>query len=237
MQPTLNKLFFDENDKLLKNVSDNFKEIAKDVLESLDSENFDLNIFIGLILTGSMLTVSWDEHSDLDLHILYDASRGQQELTANDAKLLWLLGDKFNRNEYKISNAVVEVYFQDINEEHHASAIYNIMTDEWISKSDTDKLVFTDEIKDYANQFTIRVDEFVRNTASDTRSIQERLDELNGIREDIYLFRRIAGEKYNNAIDFVSSFENMVFKWVKRSGTLDKLNELIKQTTELKYND
>ena len=236
MENSLNSLFFADN-KLIPAVSENLKEVTRDVLIKLSEDDFNLNIFVGLILTGSMLTASWDEHSDLDLHIVFDESLSDEPLTENDKSLLWHIADQFNQNEFEISNTVVEVYFQGINDEHNTCAIYNVMADEWISESSTDALVFTDEIKEFANQYTIRINDFLRDDASDTRSYPDKLKTLMTIKTEIYPLRKIASTKYTNSEDFVSSFENMAFKWVKRSGTLDKLLKLIQHVTELTYND
>ena len=99
-------------------------------------------------------------------------------------------------------------YAQDIEESHHSSGVYSIMNNEWISepkkfKNNVDKEVLTKKIECWTEKIDTAIDE-----GKDLEKIKEKLKD----------YRKSGLEK-----DGELSYENLVFKFLRRSGHIEKL--------------
>ena len=106
------------------------REIAQDLVEDLDISKFLKDI----IITGSIAGYNWHNLSDIDLHLIIDFS----EIDENEE----LVADFFHQkriNWNRSHNIIlggheVEIYFQDIKEDHHAAGIYSLVQSRWLQK-------------------------------------------------------------------------------------------------------
>ena len=104
--------------------------IAEDVAKNLEIYDF----IDDIIITGSIATYNWHTLSDIDLHILLDFSKvdenvGLVKKYLDSQKTLW------NKNhDIMINDHEVEIYFQQTNEPHEALGIYSVMMGSWIQK-------------------------------------------------------------------------------------------------------
>jgi predicted nucleotidyltransferase len=116
----LSREIFDFNNKLKPKIKDVLLEIAKKVLEELE-EDIEIS---DIVLTGSMANYTYNEASDLDLHIVFDFGQINKDkklvkkaLDCN--KYVWNM-----RHDIFLKNHEVELYYQDINEPHAATGMY-----------------------------------------------------------------------------------------------------------------
>lgn len=120
--------------RLNVNVRRKLMKIAEDIIEELNLQGKIKDITI----TGSIASYNWHNLSDIDLHIMLDFADVDQndELVGkylNSQKTLW------NKNHTIIINGhEVEIYFQDINEEHKSLGLYSIKTGEWLEEPSRD---------------------------------------------------------------------------------------------------
>lgn len=167
-----------------------------------------------IVLTGSLANFNWSEYSDFDLHIHIDLKQ-----FGKDSDLYKELFDlkKFifnERHNIKIYGYDVELYAQDVEEPHVASGVYSVMDDEWLTKPkkvnfELDKKVLTDKIKCW----TEKIDKAV-----DSESSEDDIDVLENLRKKLKEYRKSGLDKEGEL-----SYENLVFKFLRRSGHIQKL--------------
>ena len=88
-----------------------------------------------IILTGSLSNYNWSEkYSDYDLHILIDFTKVSEDVELVK-KYVDAAKNNFNKeHDIHIKGYEVEVYIQDISEEHKASGMFSLLNNKWIVK-------------------------------------------------------------------------------------------------------
>jgi len=230
VKDTLNpKVWDNANDikkaKIKSEIKKGLLDIAKEFIEFLGED-----IFIeDIILTGSLSNYNWSQYSDFDLHIIIDLEQfddeGEVYLKLFSAKKL-IFNDKHNLT---IKGYDVEVYPQDSKEEHTAEGQYSLMNSDW--------LVVPKKEKPPINKpkLKLKIDhwvEFVKKTlmTADKASLQVAKEKMTKLSDKLRKFRKRGLEK-----DGEFSNENLVYKYLRRSGLLDKIfnYQYKKRTKEL----
>ena len=128
---TLNPKIFDENQKVYSKIRSRLLMIADDFFDTLELPWVDI---IDVTLTGSLANYNWSKFSDVDLHIMIDYS----EVDDNSDLVSEYLMSKKNiwneKHDITIKGFDVEVYAQDINEEHVSTGVYSILWNDWLVK-------------------------------------------------------------------------------------------------------
>lgn len=189
--------------------------ISEEFIDYLGDEVFVDDI----VLTGSLANFNWSEYSDFDLHIIIDFEQYDED--AELFKELYSLKKQiFNdKHDIKIFGFDVEVYAQDIEESHYASGVYSILNDEWVSEpkefeDDVDRELLKTKIKSW----TSKVDKVLEKSGKEG---------LEKIKEKIKEYRKCGLEK-----DGELSYENLVFKYLRRSGHIQKLFDMVNKLTD-----
>ncbi len=109
-------------------------EIVEDFLEELPALKGIRPVDIRL--TGSLANYNWSEYSDVDLHIIMDF-----EEFGDDPELVKAFFDKarmqWNANhDIKIHDYEVEIYVENVHEEHISSGVYSLVDRRWLSEPD-----------------------------------------------------------------------------------------------------
>lgn len=216
-------------DKELKN---KLLKIAEDFYKAL---KFEVPIE-DIQLTGSLANYNWTDKSDLDVHVLIDFS-GIDENTdlvkkaADGLRFIWNI-----RHKIKIRGYDVELYLQDINEQHTASGLFSLLNNKWIRipKYNPPEIDYKD------------VDEKFRGIVSDILEIENLINSSN--------FNNVSEiEIYNHSLDLKSkimnmrreglarsgefSVENLVFKKLRNEGYIEKIIELSSKAYSNIYNE
>jgi len=230
VKDTLNpKVWKSPNDikkaKIKSEIKKGLLDIAKEFIEFLDEEVFIEDI----ILTGSLSNYNWSEYSDFDLHIIIDLEQfddeGEVYLKLFSAKKL-IFNDKHNLT---IKGYDVEVYPQDSKEKHTAEGQYSLMNSEW--------LVVPKKEKPPINKpkLKLKIDhwvEVVKKTlmTADKTSLKVAKSNIKKLTDKLRKFRQGGLEKGGEF-----SNENLVYKYLRRSGLLDKIfnYQYKKRTKEL----
>ena len=195
----------------------------------------DLNIKIkpvDIIMTGSLANFNWSKkYSDIDLHILYDFSEIDDNIDFikkyfDGQKSLWNQKHK----DLTIYGFNVEVYVQDADEKHHASGIYSIEKDKWLIEPDRENLTTSKVNKEYIKQLTseiaTKIDELeydFKKAKDDEYKIRKIHEKAEKLFNEIKLMRKIGFEKSGGK---EISNKNIVFKWLRRYGYIEKLSLL-----------
>jgi predicted nucleotidyltransferase len=172
-----------------------------------------------VILTGSLSNFNWSEYSDFDLHIVVDMDEyGDEDELYKE--LFNLKKQVFNdKHNIKIFGYDVELYAQDAEEPHVSSGVYSIMNNSWVntpkkSRLDLNKKVLEDKIKNWVEKIDKTIEEGGVKTLEDLKAKLKKYRQ-SGLEGD--------GEL---------SYENLVFKYLRRSGHIQKLFDAINKGTD-----
>ena len=226
LQDTLNPEIWDNADsndfsliKLKSDIRKHLLDIAKDFVDSLG-----IVIEIeDILFVGSLTNYNWSNFSDVDMHVVIDKSKlGTKPLVADeffDAKK-----QNFNlKHDIKIKGYDVELYAQDVNETLDSKGKYSVLYSKWVETPSLDdfELDKTSVIK--------KVKEFnkVLSSLEQMEDSQEKLTKIDAFKEKIRKYRKnglMQGGELSN--------ENLVFKYLRRSGFMEKLSDLRTNTTD-----
>jgi hypothetical protein len=214
-QPELDPKIWQDN-KLNKNISKRLQKIAHEFLEGLDIDA-DME---ELRFTGSLANYNWSKYSDIDLHIVVDFSKIDEntELVKgffDSARMRWN-----DLHDIMIYGHEVEIYVENVGEIHRSSGIYSIMNDEWLIEPSPDKIEFdyttarkkADAIETQVNLISTFAEEKPRSALKSIERLKAKIRRM-----------RKAG-LYSPQQEY--SAENIAFKILRREETLDKLNNM-----------
>ena len=206
-----------QNNRLNESVKQNLLAISVDFFDSLGfGEDFDGQIE-DITFTGSVANFNWTKHSDIDLHLVVEFSKIDEN---NDLVREYFSAKTSNWNkthEIKIFGHEVEIYVQDSNEEHHSSGIYSIKNDEWIVVPEHElPEVDASMVMRKVNSFSDMV-ERVEDLYDDKNYQEARTFSLK-LAEKIKKFRQSGLEERGEY-----SYENLAFKYLRNSGIIKSL--------------
>jgi predicted nucleotidyltransferase len=188
----------------------NLLKISNDFIESLGIEFFIHDI----VLTGSLANYNWSNYSDVDLHVLIDFKETDYNLDLlkeffDAKKNVW--NEKHN---ITIKGYDVELYVQDIDEEHVSSGVYSILNDKWIVEPDKVKSNIDDNmILQKSEEYMKKIDLLIKKEGP--------IESIEGLRKKLKEFRQSGLESGGEY-----SYENLTFKLLRRNGYIEKLLKL-----------
>jgi hypothetical protein len=204
---------FWEGEEFKKDIRQKLLEIANRFINDLGVEGI---VSDDVTLTGSLANYNWSDKSDIDLHIIIDFDK----LKVNNDILKDLLNLKrmmWNKaHDIKIKGHDVEIYIQDKNEPHYSTGVYSLNQGEWIDKpSREEPKLDLEAAQNKAEQISKDVDNLERFEA------EKKYEMSISLKDKIKKMRQIGLES-----DGVYSVENLAFKLLRRSGTLEKLSNM-----------
>ena len=217
MKDELNPKIWDKTLHLNPEISDKLQAIVDDFLENIGLEGLE---YEDITFTGSLANFNWSKFSDVDLHIVVDYSK----IDENDDLVREFFRGKFGMwnksHDIMIRGFEVEIYVQDSRESHVSTGIYSILNDEWITKPSKEVIEFEfDNIKKKASKLMSLIDT-VKEVFYD-EDYKESHERALKIREKIKKFRNCgleSGGQYSS--------ENLAFKVLRRNGYLEKLSDI-----------
>ena len=205
-----------DDDRLKAEVRTKLLNIAKDFLIDMPFELEPDDI----TLTGSLANYNWSKYSDVDLHILYDFSKvdDNRELVVQFFKNLQTNWN--NRHDIYMSGYEVEIYFQNSTEPHISTGVYSIQNDEWLTKPEpVAASIDYANIEKKAEDIVNRIDHIEQMLADKEGSLV--LEAIERLKAKIRNMRQSGLE---GAGQF--SVENLAFKVLRRSEELGRLSGL-----------
>ncbi len=217
MQDELNPKIWGKEQKMKPDVKKTLLKIADDYFESLDLPGVDIE---DVTMTGSLANYNWSKYSDVDLHIVVDYN----DIPVDKELVMDFLKSKSSNwnkeHDVKIYGYDVELYVQDINEEHHSTGVYSILKNEWVTKPKKKKISINDKsVKEKSNRFMDRVEEIYDEMGE--VSNKETINRVEKLTEKIKNMRQSGLESGGEF-----SVENIVFKVLRRNGMLDRLYDI-----------
>jgi len=199
-------------------------EIANKFIEFL---NYD--IFIqDITMTGSLSNYNWSEFSDIDLHIMYDfnESGNEKELYKDLFKLKKTL---FNStHDITVKGYEVELYVQDINEPHVSTGVYSVLFNEWVIEPSKEEVNINQKIiKDKVSQWEDIIDLVIDDVEESNDDLETSLGKIKKVKDKLKKYRGCGLEKEGEY-----SYENLVFKYLRRNGYIQKLFDFQNNITD-----
>lgn len=168
--------------------------------------------------TGSLANFNWSEFSDIDLHLYVDFSQFDPKDRAVYKELFQLKKTLFNTtHNITVKGYEVELYAEDINEVHFSTGVYSVLFDEWVHKPEKENVKID---KDFLMKKVKGVMETIDNLMEDIvdDDLDTALGKIEKFKDKLKKYRSSGLEK-----DGEFSYENLVFKFLRRNQYIDKL--------------
>lgn len=205
------------------------------------AENFykSLNLSVPISdiqLTGSLANYNWTDKSDLDVHILVDFSKIDDNIdlvkkALDGMRFIWNL-----RHKVILRGHDVEIYIQDIEFPHTASGLFSLMNNKWIRvpKYNPPDIDYNDVDKKFDGIVSEILEmENLMNSANFSSVSEEEIYE-HGVKLKSKIMK-MRTEGLARAGEF--SVENLVFKKLRNEGYIQKIIELISKAYTNIYNE
>jgi peptidoglycan hydrolase-like protein with peptidoglycan-binding domain/predicted nucleotidyltransferase len=199
--------------KMIPKVRKALMKIANEFIDYLGDDAFVEDV----VLTGSLANFNWSEFSDFDLHVIVDVDRfGKQKDTFKE--LFNLKKQVFNdKHDIKIFGYDVELYAQDETETHKSSGVYSLMEDKWVHQPSKDKVqIDKDVISSKVGNWHEKIDNAIEDLKGD--SLEQGKKKIEDLKEKLKDYRKSGLEEKGEL-----AYENLVFKFLRRDGTIEKL--------------
>ena len=203
-------------------------DVRKKLIEISDNfiESFGVEFFIhDIILTGSLSNYNWSEYSDVDLHILIDMDELDGDDKMDSTALHTIMKEFFDakkniwneKHNVKVKGFDVEVYVQDVDEEHVSSGVYSILYNKCVVETEKNNQKIDDrKIIEKGEDFAKKIDDITK--IDDPKDIIKKIET---IRKKLKKFRQSGLESGGEY-----SYENLTFKLLRRNGYIEKLLNL-----------
>lgn len=170
-----------------------------------------------IIFTGSLANYNYTTESDMDLHILMDFKKMHQHHDLVHEYFHDVVAAWNEHHKITIHKHPVEIYIQDISEPHVSTGVFSLRTQKWIRiptrhfpHVDVQYVAFKlQELQERIHRLLAMVDQ---------GQYKRALPLIKRMRDRIREMRRVGllrGGEF--------STENLVFKAMRKDGTLDKL--------------
>ena len=172
-------------------------------------------------LTGSIANYTWTEYSDLDVHVILDFTKINEDKdlvkkALDGQRFMWNL-----RHPVVINEHDVELYAQDMNEPHVSSGLFSLMKNEWIKKPVWNEPVVDElDVKRKVEAYVTEIEELekILSDGSDSVEGREVLERVGALKSKIMKARK-DGLAENGEF----SVENLVFKQLRNMGWIERL--------------
>jgi hypothetical protein len=213
---TLKKDFW-KGKQLNSRVKSKLLAIADNFFEDLQLENAVLQ---DITLTGSIANFNWTENSDIDLHLLVDFSKIDENYDLV-REFFNAKTSNWNKNhDITIFGHQVEIYVQDISDEHYSSGVYSIKNGNWDpmpsrKEPKIDKLMVKRKINSFIDMIDRAEDLFDDKDYKDANKFALKLA------KKIKRFRQSGLEDRGEY-----SYENLTFKYLRSNDFIKLLYDI-----------
>jgi hypothetical protein len=201
-----------QNYKLKPEIRERLLKVANLFIDYLDTDLFIQDV----IFVGSLVGYNWSEFSDFDIHILIDMDESEnREMTE---ELFRLKKTVFNAaHDITIKGFEAELYVQDANEKNESQGVYSLLNNEWLKTAEKDNFkVDKKKLMTKVNQWMDIIDGVLEN--AEDEDIEDAVKLVKKYREKLRKYRTCGLKKEGEY-----SYENLVFKFLRRNGYIGKL--------------
>jgi len=213
------------NDYIIK------KEIRDRLLKAAEIfiDYLDVDFFVhDIIFIGSLVGFNWSEFSDFDVHIIYDFDEGgkNKELYS---ELFRLKKTVFNAaHDIRIKGFETEFFVQDIVEKEKSMGSFSLLNNKWIRKPVKENFeIDTKKLKDKSQQWMDIIDGVLEN--AEDEDLEDAILLVSKYKDKLRKYRVCGLSKEGEY-----SYENLVFKFLRRNGYISKLENFKSKITDKK---
>jgi hypothetical protein len=202
-----------QNYKLKPEIRERLLKVSQIFIDYLDMDFFVHDI----IFIGSLVGYNWSEFSDFDIHIVYDSKEFEGDVELYK-QLFRLKKTIFNAaHDIRIKGFETELFAQDINEPEESAGSYSILNNEWIRIPEKENFKIDEKrLKDKAQQWMDIIDGVLEN--AEDEDLEEAISLVKKYKEKLRKYRTCGLKKEGEF-----SYENLVFKFLRRNGYINKL--------------
>jgi predicted nucleotidyltransferase len=215
--------------KKLLRIAEEFFEKFDEILKQKD--------IVDIQLTGSLANFNYTDLSDLDVHVIVNLKGIDDEnpkilkSALDGIRFIWNL-----RHNISIRGYDVELYVQDKDEPHSASALFSLLNNEWVKNPvfDPPEIDEKDVNKKYES-IAYEIDQLhtrLLSLASLPSNAKTLYTRANKLKEKIMKMR-----KEGLAKDGEFAIGNLAFKKLRNEGYIEKLIDLISEAYDKIYNE
>jgi hypothetical protein len=210
--------------KLKPEIRERLLKASKIFIEYLDVDFFVQDI----ILIGSLVGYNWSEFSDFDLHVVYDPKDFGDESELY-SELFYLKKTIFNAaHDIRIKGFEVELFAQDVNEKESSVGRYSVLNDEWVRIPEKENFSIDEKtLKDKAKQWMDIIDGVLEN--AEDEDLEDAIELVKKYKDKLRKYRTCGLKKEGEF-----SYENLVFKFLRRNGYISKLEDFKNKITDKK---
>ena len=206
-----------EGEKLKKEILIKLRTIAQDFFSSLKLDNV---MYDDITFTGSLANYNYTKYSDIDLHLLVDFKK----IDENEDLVKEFFNGKSsawnNKHKIMIFGHEVEIYVQNSSEPHHSTGVYSIKDEKWLKqatpkKPEIDLEMVKRKINSFVDMIERAEDQFEQKKFVDTHRA------ANNLIKKIKKFRQSGLEDKGEY-----SYENLTFKYLRNKEHMKRLFDL-----------
>lgn len=170
-----------------------------------------------IIMTGSSANFNYTRYSDIDVHVVIDKDADYCKDCGVDLADILKAKNLVWNNDHDITvyGSPVEVYTQLADEEHHSTGVYSLQNDKWITKPVRKK-----GLEKSVNEYAVNVKAKALKELIDSFKDTTNFAKIKSVRKRIKTMRQSGLERGGEF-----SVENLVFKELRNSNYLDKLQD------------
>jgi len=222
----LNQKFW-KNDIFDKNTRNKLVDIALEFYGNLKTKAPLEDIQI----TGSITNYNYTKKSDLDLHLRIDYKKANPD---EDLVFMAFEGEAYKwrlKHDIKLKNHPVEIFVENASVQPHKSkSIYSLLKNKWIKQPvfdppEVDEQNVNKKYVFFQNEIDFLIKE--KDKTSNKPKLKSILRRAKNLKKKLSDARR---ECMKSETGFDFCVENLVFKKLRDSGYLDKLNDLKVET-------
>ena len=232
VQDTLNPKIWDDVESSPKLKSDIRERLLEIAYQFVDFLGVDI-VVSDIIMTGSLSNFNWSKFSDVDLHIVANYNQFPPNQVDLYKELFNLKKIIFNeKHDITIFGYDIELYVQDEAETHFSSGVYSVLFDEWANEPKKESVsIDKEKLKSKSKQWMEIIDGVLENAKDE--DIETAKSIVKKYKDKLKKYRTCGLEKNGEY-----SYENLVFKILRRNGYIEKLhnfgNEFLDKKLSLK---
>jgi hypothetical protein len=201
--------------KLKPEIKNRLLKVGQLFIDYLDTDLYIHDI----IFVGSLVGYNWSEFSDFDLHIVIDLDEAKKNRELYE-EIFRLKKTIFNAaHDILIKGYETELYVQDLNEKNESQGVYSILKNKWIKIPKKSNFKIDEKkLKNKIQQWIDIIDGVLENAQDE--DIEDAVKLVKKYREKLRKYRTCGLKKEGEY-----SYENLVFKYLRRNGYIGKLED------------
>jgi hypothetical protein len=215
IKPKSNKEENAKDYKLKPEIRERLLKVGELFIDYLDTDLFVHDI----IFVGSLVGYNWSEYSDFDIHVVIDLNDAGKDRELYE-ELFRLKKSLFNAaHNITIKGFETELYVQDLNEDNESQGVYSLIENKWLRIPKLKEFKIDEKkLKSKIQQWIDIIDDVLENAQDE--DIEGAVKLVKKYREKLRKYRTCGLQKEGEY-----SYENLVFKYLRRNGYIGKLED------------